>query len=146
MNGYKAPRRDRRKRPTESVIERAEDYLDNHELLDHVFPTNPGLAWHLKVPLQLLEDWVGKADSCESCARFADVFHRIRDKRHHYLVHEGVEGHAGQGVTSLVLQSDFGYSKKDEAKVQHEAVVKVDLDLSPEEASKRYRELMGGGK
>ena len=144
---YHAPARGRRNAPTEAVLRRTEEYLKDHDLIcDHVFPTNPGLAEYLQIPLTQIEKWLDRADESDNCGKFADLFERLKDKRHHYLQHEGVQNYASNAITKLVLEHEYGYVTKTESKTVITGDVKVDLNITPADASKRYRQFMTGKK
>ena len=142
---YRKPRRDQLERPGEAVLARAENYLVNHEkeLPDEKYPTIPGLAGHLKLTTPQIIEWRNKAETCPRCREFEEICQAVQDKLHRILLNEGIEGFSGQSVTSLILQSEYGYTKRDHQTAQIEETIRVDSNISPEEAEKRYREFMG---
>ena len=123
--------------------------MDDHEELgdDERFPTLPGMAGHLQVPMSRLVEWRGKAgtpeDSNGMCRELDEVCQKLEDKLHRILLNDGFEGVSGGNIISLALQSLFGYTTKAHQTQQTEITKKVDVDMSPEEAAKVYDQFMG---
>ena len=137
---YKPPRRDRRARPTQAVLDRAKFYLDHHEVFEHDLPTMPGLAGAIGVPVSILIEWRGLTD--EKSVDFAEICDMIEDKMHHVLLHDGSQGLLAQPTATLALQSIFKYRKNEQISGPEEGPIRVSLDLTPEQAQQDYRKIM----
>ena len=148
---YSAPPLHQRNRPSETVLERSLNYLRNHhspECFNQVFPSPAGLAEHLDLPIETLESWLERAETEKEkmCQRFRDIFLRMQAKAERYIAHESVQGMTGLSSANLYLQHHFKYTPKQHITTENETSVKVDYsDMSKEEATKNYRDIMRGG-
>jgi hypothetical protein len=107
---------------SEEKLEKAKDYVINHEIYGDVVPTAVGLAEHLDQHLDTLYEWAKYEDRKE----FSDTLRRVQQKQHSKLVNGGLSGVLNQTITKLML-SNHGYSEKSTVE-QHNYLHEDSLD------------------
>ena len=107
---------------SEEKLEKARDYVINHEIYGDVVPTTVGLAEHLDQHLDTLYEWAKYEDRKE----FSDTLRRVQQKQHSKLVNGGLSGVLNQTITKLML-SNHGYSEKSTVE-QHNYLHEDSLD------------------
>ena len=141
---YKPPLKGERKSPNDLVLHRARKYLENHDInFEHEIPTIPGLATVLQLPMGVVNEWRGKAETDKACGEFDELCDLIEGKLHHVLLHDGMQKQLQPAVASLALQSLYRYSTKEQITGKDEGPVRIKIDVDdPVEVERRYTEIM----
>jgi len=74
-----------------------------------VIPSNVGLALHLRVSPQTLDNWAENPEHSE----FLGILTDIQASQHELLINSGLTGDFNSAITKLVL-GKHGYSEKSE--------------------------------
>ena len=103
-----------RGRPTkyaDDTIERANEYIDNHEKYGNGIPSRAGLAWYLGVSMPTLDNWADKYPD------FLDTLEIMKVKQEMLLIDGGLFNRMNANIAKLML-ANYGYS--DKQRVEHE--------------------------
>jgi hypothetical protein len=96
------------------MLAKAQEYLDGEYLQGgKVIPSNVGLALHLRVDTQTLDNWADNPDNIE----FFGILRDIQAKQCELLINSGLTGDFNSAITKLVL-GKHGYSEKQETTLQ----------------------------
>ena len=99
-------------RPTDyndSILEKANDYLENYESYEDVIPSVAGLASVLGIARSTVYDWAKQEEKKE----FSDILQEILSKQERVLINKGLTGDFNSNITKLAL-GKHGYSDKQE--------------------------------
>jgi len=100
-------------RPTKyspEILAKAKEYLEGGYLTGgKVIPSNVGLALHLRVTPQTLDNWAENPEHSE----FLGILTDIQASQHELLINSGLTGDFNSAITKLVL-GKHGYSEKSE--------------------------------
>jgi len=99
---------------TQELIEKAKDYLENHEKHGDVVPSVAGLAKHLEIHRSTIYDWKSQEDKKE----FSDILANILSTQEQILINKGLKNEFNSAIVKLML-GKHGYSEKQESKVEH---------------------------
>ena len=97
-------------RPTDyndSILEKANDYLENYESYEDAIPSVAGLATVLEVARSTVYDWASQ----EAKKEFSDILQKILAKQERVLINKGLTGDFNSNITKLAL-GKHGYSEK----------------------------------
>lgn len=89
----------------EELQEKADKYIEIHEMLGHAVPTLVGLALYLDLSSSTITKWHAKPISDS----FLLTCKKILDFQHQTLLSKGLKSEHNQQITKLML-SNFGYS------------------------------------
>jgi len=96
------------------MLAKAKEYLEGGYLANgKVIPSNVGLALHLDVTPQTLDNWAHNPDNLE----FLGIMGKIQAKQQELLLNSGLTGEFNSAITKLVL-GKHGYSEKSETTLQ----------------------------
>lgn len=110
-------------RPTKynkDMLAKAQDYLVNYEQYDDVVPSESGLADHLDVCRDTLNEWSKHEDKKE----FSDTLRKIQNRQERVSLNKGLKGEINPAITKLLLHN-HGYSDKKEVEQSGVTVVKL---------------------
>jgi len=99
-------------RPTdynESILEKANNYLENYKDEGDVIPSIAGLACVLKIARSTIYDWAKQEDK----KAFSDILDDILSKQERVLMNKGLDGEFNSAIVKLAL-GKHGYSDKQE--------------------------------
>jgi len=99
-------------RPTkynDEVLEKAREYIENHEQYDDLVPSVEGLAYHIKVSKNSLYAWA------EENEEFLTTLEAVKTKQAKMLLSGGLSGDYNASIAKLMLYN-HGYSEKQETK------------------------------
>src|SRR6056297_525585 len=95
-------------RPTkynDEVLEKAREYIENHEQYDDLVPSVVGLAGAIDVSRSTLYKWGEESDE------FSDILDRINEDQERKLLSGGLGGDFNSNIVKLML-GKHGYSDK----------------------------------
>tara|TARA_R110000851_G_scaffold185264_1_gene334569 strand:- start:438 stop:833 length:396 start_codon:yes stop_codon:yes gene_type:complete len=113
-------------RPTkysQEMLDKAKDYVDNHEEYEDVVPTAVGLAFMLGISNSTLELWGTKHPE------FSGTLERIQQKQHKGLISGGLTGDFTPTISKLML-SNHGH-----VEMTHNQNQQLDKDGQPADNS-----------
>lgn len=90
-----------------AMIDRAREYIANHEAYGDPIPCIAGLAAELGVVRETCRDWGNDPEKPE----FSVIMHELAQKQERKLLAGGLRGTFNSTVTKLIL-SKHGYSEK----------------------------------
>lgn len=111
-------------RPTDytpEIVEKARDYVLNHDHYGDVVPTIAGMACEIGVSRETLYAW----SKDESKPEFSDIFMQVLEYQERKLVNGGLAGGFNPAVTKMML-TKHGYSDRQE--IDHRS---ADGSMSP---------------
>jgi len=111
-------------RPTkynDEVLEKARDYIENHEQYDDLVPSVVGLAGAIDVSRSTLYKWGEENDE------FSDILDRINEDQERKLLSGGLGGDFNSNIVKLML-GKHGYSDKHDVSAKADIVINVRAD------------------
>ncbi len=111
-------------RPTkynEEVLEKAKDYIDNHEQYDDLVPSVVGLTGAIDVSRSTLYKWAEENDE------FSDILQHINEVQERKLLSGGLGGDFNSNIVKLML-GKHGYSDKHDIDAKTNVVINVRSD------------------
>ena len=92
---------------TPEVLEKAEEYLDTYESINHAFPSDIGLATVLDISPKTLYNWAKDEDK----APFLHILDKINSEQQRVAWHKGLNGEYNANLVKLLL-GKHGFSDK----------------------------------
>lgn len=92
---------------TEELLEKAKEYLKRWKALDQVIPSNEGLAVHLGISRQTVQEWANDEEKEE----FSYILNKIQGTQAQLLMNKGLSGDFTSTISKLIL-TKHGYHDK----------------------------------
>ena len=122
---------------TTELLDKALDYIENWQNTGRAIPSHVALFLHLGINQDTGYAWAKE----EGKEAFSEILKQIKAMQYLELVDGGLKGDLNPQITKLVL-GKHGLSDKIEQSVK-QVSVEIDKSSTPEEAARRYQDLMG---